>query len=140
MQQAIGGKMTPSEKNVVKSLVAVAWADGKIVDGEFTVIEGLLCGFDASEQEEQEILEYAKTPRSLKEDLPLDELTRDDRELLLTNAALLTLSDGDQSASEKSVLDELVKLLGFDAAEAAELIREAGDGTLVWSSRALEDV
>ena len=42
--------MTPGEKNVLKSLVAVAWADGKLEGGETGVIEGLLCGFDASEQ------------------------------------------------------------------------------------------
>ncbi|MEN9581758.1 MAG: hypothetical protein RJA70_4767 [Pseudomonadota bacterium] len=132
--------MTPSEKNVVKSLVAVAWADGKIVDGEYGVIEGLLCGFDASEEEEREILEFARARRSLQSDIPVAELSQDDRELLLTNAALLTLADGERSESERAVLSSLVTLLGFDVADAAKLIAQAGDGTLVWSSRSLEDV
>ncbi len=38
--------MTPAEMNVLKSLVAVAWADGKMEDGEAGVIDGLLSGFD----------------------------------------------------------------------------------------------
>ena len=42
--------MTPGEKNIVKSLVAVAWADGKVEKPEANVIEGLLAGFDASEE------------------------------------------------------------------------------------------
>ena len=37
--------MTPSEKNIVKCLVALAWADGKVRAPESGVIEGLLCGF-----------------------------------------------------------------------------------------------
>src|SRR5437762_8692786 len=99
--------MTPGEKNVLKSLVAVAWADGKMADGESGVIEGLLCGFDASDDEEREILEFAKTRRTLEEDIPLSDLTTEDRELLLSNAALLTQADGDQSEVERGVLDRL---------------------------------
>jgi hypothetical protein len=86
--------MTPSEKNIVRSLVAVAWVDGKLESGESSVIEGLLSGFDASEAEEREILEYAKTRRTLENDIPLADLSPGDRELLLSNAALLTHADG----------------------------------------------
>jgi hypothetical protein len=79
--------MTPGEKNIVRSLVAVAWADGKLEAPESGVIEGLLCGFDATPEEEQEILEYAKTRRTFENDIPLAELDREDRERLLANAA-----------------------------------------------------
>ncbi len=75
--------MTPGEKNIVKCLVAVAWADGKVAAPESGVIEGLLCGFDASEDEEREILDYAKHKRTLSVDAPLKELTQEERELLL---------------------------------------------------------
>ena len=74
--------MTPGEKNIVRSLVAVAWADGKVEAPESGVIEGLLCGFDASAEEEQEIMDYAKVRRTFDNDIPLDQLSRDDRELL----------------------------------------------------------
>ena len=60
--------MTPGEKNIVKCLVAVAWADGKVAAPESGVIEGLLCGFDASEDEEKELLDYAKHKRTLSAD------------------------------------------------------------------------
>jgi tellurite resistance protein len=130
--------MTPSEKNIVRSLVAVAWADGKLESGESSVIEGLLTGFDASEAEEQEVLEYARTRRSLEKDIPLDELSREDRELLLSNAALLTHADGDQSSSETEVLGQLIELLGFTDAEAHEILASADDGALQLSSRSLK--
>lgn len=131
--------MTPNEKNVVKSLVAVAWADGRLATGELGLIEGLLCGFDATDAEEQEILDYAGSPRSIAADIPLEQLSREDRELLLTNAALLTLADGERSSSERGVLDELVRLLEFSGTKAESLIAQAGDGTLRWSSSCLTE-
>jgi uncharacterized membrane protein YebE (DUF533 family) len=120
--------MTPSEKNIVKSLIAVAWADGKVAEDEFGVIEGMLSGFDASEQEEQELLDYARTPRTLQDDIPLQDLSRDDRELLFTNAALVTVIDGERHTIERDTLSELARLLEFSKDEALALLSEATDG------------
>jgi uncharacterized tellurite resistance protein B-like protein len=131
--------MTPSEKNIVRSLVAVAWADGNVAQPEAGVIEGLLSGFDATEEEEREILAYAKETRTL-DSAPLAELDREERELLLANAALLTHADGEQSETEKQVLDRLVALLGFTAAEAQELVESAKDGALSLKSRVLQSL
>lgn len=119
--------MTPAQKNVVKSLVAVAWADGKLADGEFGVIDGLLSGFDADDAEEQEIYDYARTPRTLA-DIPLAELGLGERELLLTNAALLTVMDGEQDTTEQTLLNELAELLGFSSETARSLIQESTRG------------
>lgn len=129
--------MTPAERNIVKSLIAVAWADGQMEKTEASVVEGLLVGFDATEEEEKELLEWAKTPRSLDKDLPLDELTDEDRELLLANAALLTLADGKQTADETKALGQLVAILKIDVAEAKTIIAGAADGLLSLSSRSL---
>ena len=130
--------MTPGEKNIVKCLVAVAWADGKVASPESGVIEGLLCGFDASEDEEKELLDYAKHKRTLSADAPLKELTQEERELLLANAALLTHADGEQSESEKELLNKLVSLLEFDEESAGEILESVQDGALSLGSRALE--
>jgi uncharacterized tellurite resistance protein B-like protein len=130
--------MTPGEKNIVKCLVAVAWADGKVASPESGVIEGLLCGFDASPEEERELLEYAKYKRTLSADAPVKELTREERELLLANAALLTHADGEQSESEAALLNKLVSLLEFDAQAAGQILESVQDGALNLGSRALE--
>lgn len=130
--------MTPGEKNIVKCLVAVAWADGKVAAPESGVIEGLLCGFDASEDEEKEILDYAKHKRTLSADAPLAELNQDERELLLANAALLTHADGEQSDSEKELLNKLVGLLEFDEGAAGEILESVQDGALTLGSKVLE--
>jgi uncharacterized tellurite resistance protein B-like protein len=130
--------MTPGEKNIVKCLVAVAWADGKVAAPESGVIEGLLCGFDASEDEERELLDYAKHKRTLSGDAPFQELSQEERELLLANAALLTHADGEQSDSEKELLNKLVSLLDFDEEEAGQIMDSVQDGALNLGARALE--
>ena len=130
--------MTPGEKNIVKCLVAVAWADGKVAAPESGVIEGLLCGFDASEDEEREILDYAKLKRTLSEDAPLKALSQEERELLLANAALLTHADGEQSDSEKELLNKLVTMLEFDEESAGQILDSVQDGALNLGSRVLE--
>jgi uncharacterized tellurite resistance protein B-like protein len=130
--------MTPGEKNIVKCLVAVAWADGKVAAPESGVIEGLLCGFDATEDEERELLDYAKHKRTLSADAPLKELSQEERELLLANAALLTHADGEQSDTEKELLNKLVSLLEFDEESAGEILESVQDGALSLGSRVLE--
>ena len=130
--------MTPAEKNIVKSLIAVAWADGQMEHSETSVVEGMLVGFDASADEEREFIEYAKTPRTLDRDLPLDQLNQEDRELLLANASLLARADGKQTSDETSVLEELIRLLGFDGGQAEAIVGETEDGALQLSSRVLQ--
>lgn len=131
--------MTPGDKNILKALVAIAWADGKVARPERSVIEGLLAGFGANDEEERELLEYASRKRTLKDDLPLDELNEEERELLLGNAALLTHSDGEQSPDEKELLDKLVALLGFSDEKAQEIISSSTDGVIQLGTKPLED-
>ena len=117
--------MTPSEKNIVKSLVAVAWADGTVKEPEIGMIDSLLWAFGASDEDEAEIKEFAKKKRTIKEDVPLDELEPADRELLLAHAALLTHADGKQTKAEEKILKDLGEHLGFSAAQARPIIEHA---------------
>jgi tellurite resistance protein len=121
--------MTESDKTIVKALIAVAWADGQMEESESSVIDGLLAGFDASPDEERELGAYAKVRRAL-EDVRIEGLSRDDRELLLGNAALLTHADGDQSPDEERVLLRLSALLGFDEKDAFEIVESVRGGAL----------
>lgn len=100
------------EQNVamLKGLVAVAWADGDFADAEQQALDGLLAAFGATEDEAKELKEYAKTPRKL-EDIPMRELSSDDRRMLFSHAVLLTWVDGEQHVKEKEFLDALAKHL-----------------------------
>jgi uncharacterized tellurite resistance protein B-like protein len=117
--------MTPAEKNIVKGLVAIAWADGTVKEPEQGMIDGLLWAFGASDEDEAEIREYATKKRTLKDDVPVDALSAADRELLLAHAALLTHADGKQTKGEEKVLQSLVELLGIAKDQAKTIIADA---------------
>jgi len=117
--------MTPSEKNIVKSLVAVAWADGTVKEPEAGMIDSLLWAFGASDEDEAEVKEFAKKKRTIKEDVPLAELEAKDRELLLAHAALLTHADGKQTKAEEKLLKDLAEHLGIAGGEMKSIVEHA---------------
>ncbi len=117
--------MTPSEKNIVKSLVAVAWADGTVKEPESGMIDSLLWAFGASDEDEAELKEFAKKKRTIKDDVPLDQLDEKDRELLLSHAALLTHADGKQTKSEEKLLKDLADHLGVSGAALKPIVEHA---------------
>ena len=118
--------MDDHQEAMVKSLVAVAWADGRVEAEETEVIEALISAFDIQGQDADMIREYAKQPRTI-DDVPLTELSAHDRRMLLQHAVILTYIDGKQSDDEVKVLDALVNKLNLPEDEAKELLTSAGD-------------
>ena len=110
---------------ILKGLVSVAWADGRVAEEELEVIEAFLQAFDATPSEALELRMYAKTKRTL-EDIPLTDLSFDDRRVLLQHAVLLTYIDGEQAESERKLLEELAGRLGIPGPEATGLLESAG--------------
>jgi len=117
--------MTPVEKTIVKSLVAVAWADGALTAPEAGMIDSLLWAFGASDEEESELREFAKKKRTIKGDIVARALDRDGRELLLAHAALLTHADGEQTPAEAKLLHSLAEHLEFSDDETKGIVESA---------------
>ncbi|HEY6877247.1 MAG TPA: hypothetical protein VI299_04470 [Polyangiales bacterium] len=109
---------------ILQSLVAVAWADQRLHAREVEVLEALMVAFDVSGEEADALREYAKLPRTL-DDLPLSELSADDRRLLVQYAVLLSYADGDPAQEEMRVIDELVTRLRISQQQAAPLLAAA---------------
>ena len=123
--------MTPVEKIIVKSLVAVAWADGALAEPESGMIDSLLWAFGASDEQEAEIREFAKKKRTIKADIVAKTLDQDARELLFAHAALLTHADGKQTPAEAKLLKSLAEHLEFsdeDAKRISEHAKERAKG------------
>ena len=57
--------------------------------------------------------------------MPLTDLSASDRRLLLQHAVILTYIDGEQSETEKKVLDDLIERLRIPEAEAKSLLESA---------------
>ncbi len=109
---------------IVKSLVTVAWADGVYADAEKEMVEALISAFEATDEEAAAIRTYAADKKSI-EDIPLTELSTDDRRLLLQHAVLLTYIDGEQAESEKAYIGALCEKLRIPDDEAKSLVDAA---------------
>lgn len=109
---------------ILKGLCAVAWADGRVAEEEKEVIEALLQAFEATPSEAAEIRNFAEEKKTI-EDVPVTEMSADDRRVLLQHAVLLTYIDGEQADSEKEMLDDLCDKLRIPGPEANGLMTAA---------------
>src|SRR5438132_365419 len=102
---------------IVKALVPVAWADGVFAEQERETLEALLDAYEATDDEKEQLREYAKERKTI-DDINLQELSADDRRVLLQHAVLLSFADGDQSTEELAFLDKLATKLKIPTDEA----------------------
>ena len=88
--------MHDQELAIIRALVPIAWADGDFAEKEQEMLDALLDAYGASEGERASVREYAKEKRTL-EDITLQELSADDRRILLQHAVLISFADGEQA-------------------------------------------
>ena len=116
--------MHEQEFAIVRALVPVAWADGHFAEKEKEMLEALLDAYEATEDEKKQLREYAQEKRTL-DDINLQELSAEDRRVLLQHAVLLTFADGHQHADETKLLGDLATKLKVPADEAKAVIADA---------------
>lgn len=116
--------MQDYQEAMVKSLVAVAWADGRVDDEEKEVIEALISSFELDGEDADSIRAYAKEKRDI-DDVSITDLSATDRRMLLQHAVILSFVDGDQSEDEIAVLNRLVTKLKVPQEEAEPLLAAA---------------
>jgi len=116
--------MHEQDMAIVKALVPVAWADDVYDAKEKETLEALLEAFEATEDEKKNLRDYASTKKTI-DDIDLQELSAEDRRLLLQHAVLLTFVDGEQGAPEKAFLVKFIEKLKLPDQEAKELVEIA---------------
>ena len=121
---AIIARMHEQDLAIVKGLVAVSWADGRIAREERTVLDALLEAYGASPSEQREVNRFAETERSI-DDVPLTDLSHDDRRVLLQHAVLIAHVDGALHDKEAKLLDDLCERLRIPELEARGIIEAA---------------
>ncbi|MEI9951235.1 MAG: TerB family tellurite resistance protein [Pseudomonadota bacterium] len=109
---------------ILKGLVSVAWADGRMAGEEKEVLEALLQAFEATPSEAHELRMFAREPKQLS-DVPLHDLSTDARRLLLQHAVLLSFVDGQQDQKEKQMIDALCEVLRIPNIESRGLVAAA---------------
>lgn len=118
--------MHDQDMAIVRALVPVAWADGVFAAKEKETLEALLDAYSATDAERRSIHDYASQKKTL-EDIDLQELSADDRRVLLQHAVLLCFVDNDFSAEEQAFLTEMAARLKIPAEEAKEMVFAAGE-------------
>jgi tellurite resistance protein len=111
---------------IIKALVPVAWSDGTYSAHEKETLEGLLAAYDATEEEKARILGFAAEKRTL-DDIDLQELSAENRRVLLQHAVLLTYSDGDQKPEDAAFLTLLAQRLRIPADEATAVMAASAE-------------
>jgi tellurite resistance protein len=109
---------------IIKGLVSVAWADGRVTSTENELIFALLDAFKATPSERREVEVYARERRTI-DDVPITDLSYDDRRVLLQHAVLISHADGEHSGDEKRLLDALCQKLRIPDVEAKGIIEAA---------------
>jgi len=109
---------------MVKGLISVAWADGRVSAEEHEVIDALVDAFGASPSEAHELRKFAANPRTL-DDVPLTDLSYDDRRVLLHHAVVVTHADGHAHEGERQLLEALCKRLRIPDLEARGIVEAA---------------
>jgi tellurite resistance protein len=117
-------RMHQQDLAILKGLVAVAWADGQVVAEESEILTSLLDAFGATPTERREIQLFAKHSRTL-EDVPIHELSNDDRRVLLQHAVLLSFVDGKMHEHERKLIDDLCETLRIPSLEAKGIVSAA---------------
>jgi tellurite resistance protein len=116
--------MHDQDMAILKGLISVAWADGRLADEEMEVIEALLQAFGSTPSEANEVRNYAKIERTLT-DIPITDLSHDDRRVLLQHAVLLTFIDGEQHTKERKIIEDLCESLRIPSVEAKGIVAAA---------------
>jgi uncharacterized tellurite resistance protein B-like protein len=111
---------------IVKALVPVAWADGEFAEQEMETLDALLDAYSATDEEKRALKEYAKQRRTLDE-IELQQLSADDRRVLLQHAVLLSFADGKQTPDEVEFLGKLAAKLKIPEAEAQTVMTSAAE-------------
>lgn len=115
--------MTDQDFTLLKTLVALAWADGSLAEGELEWIEKVMDQLQVPADQRQEMLKGAPPLPSegdLQEALPEGE----DRETFLRFLLSVSLEDGETSLEELDLLKDLSSKLGVSG-DALEEMRQS---------------
>ena len=115
--------MTNQDFTLLKTLVALAWADGSLAEGELEWIEKVMDQLQVPTEQRQEMLAGAPPLPSeleLQDALPEGE----DRETFLRFLLSVSLEDGETSMEELDLLKDLSDKLGVSG-EALEEMRQS---------------
>jgi tellurite resistance protein len=116
--------MEASDRALIRSLIAMAWADGKVAEEERALIDAIIESFAVSVEEAAELRQFGQEPRTL-DDVPLNDLDHGSRRRLLQLAVMVSYVDGDFDETERALLSDLAHRLDIPLDERAALLEDS---------------
>jgi uncharacterized tellurite resistance protein B-like protein len=103
--------ITNRQKDLVRALACVMWADGHAHPLEQSLIEQIIDSLDPNDAERAEMLEWVREDVCVLGDVEIERLSAEEREVLLRDAVLLALADDVFLPSERAMLVKLSERL-----------------------------
>lgn len=133
-------RLTNRQKDLVRALACVMWADGNASPQERRLVERVIDELAPSTQERVELDTWLSADCSTLDDVRLEALSDDEKQVLLTHAVVLTMADDVQLPSEKLVLGKMIERLALPADVVTTIMEDAReDGAVSLPASALAE-
>ncbi len=122
-------RLTNRQKDVVRALACLMWADGNAAPQERIIIEEVIDALGPNEDERKEMMAWLDRDCVKLSDVELERLDDAEKELLLSDAILLTYADDVALPTEKAMLEKLRERLGVSVEKLQQIaveVREEG--------------
>lgn len=106
-------RLTNRQKDLVRTLACVMWADGNASTPERRIVEQVIDELRPSKDERIEMNAWLDADTSTLEDVQIERLSDDEKQVLLTHAVVLAMADDVQLPTEKAVLAKIIERIAL---------------------------
>ena len=133
-------RMTNRQKDIVRALACVMWSDGNASPQERRIIDQVVDEFSPSTDERIELNAWLESDCSTLDDVQLENLALDEKQVLLTHAVVLTMADDVQLPSEKEILSKIMSRIALPDEIVQTIMEDAReDGAVSLPGSVLEE-
>jgi tellurite resistance protein len=134
-------RLTNRQKDLVRSLACVMWADGNASPQERRIVEQIIDELGPSKDERIEMNAWLEADCSTLEDVNLEHLSPDEKQVLLTHAVVLAMADDVQLPTEKAMLATIIERIALPAEVVRTIFEDAReDGAVSLPGSAMKSV
>ena len=124
-------RMTNRQKDLVRALACAMWADGNASPQERRIVEQVIEELGPSKDERAEMNAWLDADCSTLDDVAIERLSEDEKQILLTHAVVLTMADDVQLPSEKAVLARIIERVALPPEVVATILEDAREDRAV---------
>lgn len=133
-------RLTNRQKDLVRTLACVMWADGNASAQERRLVEQVIEELRPSKEERIEMSAWLDADCSTLDDVQIERLSEDEKQVLLTHAVVLAMADDVQLPTEKAILARIIERIALPGDLVRTIFEDAReDGAVSLPGSALLD-